>query len=212
MILVFTTESGDFSHNEIINWLHFYNAPYRIMTGEEVLKGGVNLSIENGGIIYDGINLTKEVSCVYYRRWIYPENLSLTRDGVLNKDLIQNLFYESIEIKNFLQYGLKDAVWIPNPESISVNKLAILEEARSCGLLVPKYMVTTQKSDLEMFMKGCNRSVITKAIGNYTDSRTQDNILVKSLYTKSVTEEMVALLPSSFTSTLFQERIKKVLN
>ena len=149
MILILTTESGDFSHTEIINWLKFHNASYKIITGEEVLKGETSISIANNDILCDGVNLTRSVSCVYYRRWIYPQDMVLTKDSVLNRSLVQNLFHESQEIRNFFSYNLKNAIWIPNPHSIKVNKLAVLESAQSCGLLTPKYIVTTKKRTLK---------------------------------------------------------------
>jgi hypothetical protein len=39
MILVLTTESGDFSHIKFIDWLTYYKANYIVITGERILRG-----------------------------------------------------------------------------------------------------------------------------------------------------------------------------
>lgn len=75
MILLLTSESGDLSHIEIVNWLEYFRADYMIITGESFLRGDVNFVYKDDIIICNGRNLTKEVSVVFYRRWLYPSNV-----------------------------------------------------------------------------------------------------------------------------------------
>lgn len=41
MILILNSDTGDFSHIEIINWIEFYNADYLVLTGESLMRGNV---------------------------------------------------------------------------------------------------------------------------------------------------------------------------
>ncbi len=68
MILILTTEAGDFSHIKIIDWLSHLGANYKIISGENILRETSNFTIQNGNVFYDGINLSKSISTVYYRR------------------------------------------------------------------------------------------------------------------------------------------------
>lgn len=45
MILILTTEHGDFSHKRFIDWLEYYNADYEILTGESIYHGKTRLNI-----------------------------------------------------------------------------------------------------------------------------------------------------------------------
>lgn len=39
MILILTTEAGDYSHKNIVDWLKYYGADYLILTGESIYRG-----------------------------------------------------------------------------------------------------------------------------------------------------------------------------
>jgi hypothetical protein len=52
------------------------------------------------------------------------------------------------EIKKFLFNNLQKAVWVPNPKTVIVNKLTVLEQAKQVGINVPDYIVTNNKTDL----------------------------------------------------------------
>lgn len=39
MILILTSEAGDYSHIKIIDWLKYYGANFKIISGENILKG-----------------------------------------------------------------------------------------------------------------------------------------------------------------------------
>lgn len=209
MILLLTTEAGDLSHIEVVNWLIAKKANYMIMTGEELLSGSADLTVCDGQIFYNGKNLTQEVKCVYYRRWLYPKGIVITEDSVLNNGLVSNLFNEAIEVKLLLSSYLRGATWIPKHDAIAVNKLLVLDFAKQCGLLTPDSIVTTEKAASLRFYKKHNRQIITKAIGNYNDVHTEKGEIVRSLYTKVVTSEMIDNLPQRFVPTLFQQRIEK---
>lgn len=73
MILILTTESGDFSHHGIVDYLNYYNANYLIISGEMISNGDCLFSVKSGDVYISEFNISKEVSCVYYRRWYTPK-------------------------------------------------------------------------------------------------------------------------------------------
>lgn len=146
MILILTTEAGDFSHLKIIDWLTYYGADFMIMTGEGVLRGDYPFTIKNGDVIYNNINLSECVSCVFYRRW-YTSSQRERKSGDRKFNIFEHQLNNGAnEIKRYLFKSLKSAVWIPNPEVVSVNKLSVLNIANNY-IDVPDYIVTNKKSE-----------------------------------------------------------------
>lgn len=212
MILLLTTEAGDLSHMEIVNWLEFHRADYMILTGESLLKGEIEFTYKRGELVCNGRNLSKDVNVVYYRRWLYPSGVILSKDRLLNQSLLENLYNETIEINVFLSSHLKKAVWIPPYQSVYVNKLTVLNLAQEVGLSVPSTIVTTSKSELLNFLRRCKYGCITKAIGNYTNIISDHGTWSKPIYTKAINIDFILTKCSSkFTISLFQEKIPKVI-
>lgn len=211
MILLLTTESGDASHIEIVNWLEYINANYMVLTGESLLRGETEFSYINNEIFCNGINLTKEVTVVYYRRWIYPSSLVILEDKVLNEAIVNNLFREMLEIRKMLEFSLCNALWIPKGQSISVNKLRVLELAEKAGLIIPKTIVTNNKKEILKFADGLENGIITKAIGNYEPMHSSSGERLSPIHTKEVD---IAIVKNSstelFVLSLFQEKILKI--
>jgi hypothetical protein len=106
MILILTTESGDYSHLKIVDWLIYKNSDFIILTGESLITGEKKLDIIDGEVFLDDINLTKNVCCVFYRQWFTKSNYINTKDAKLNENLNHNLFREVYEIRNFLHSNL----------------------------------------------------------------------------------------------------------
>ncbi|MFT4073812.1 MAG: hypothetical protein QM654_18045 [Dysgonamonadaceae bacterium] len=210
MILVLTSELGDNSHYSIIDWLNNLHANYKIISGESILRAEVSFTLKNGCIYCDGINLTENVTCVYYRRWMISPNVKISEDRVLNSTLANNLAGEMHEIKKMLFYNLANATWFPDPKSIIVNKLSILEDAKKIGLNVPAYIVTNNKKELLSFYND-NNKIITKAIGNFNVIKTLDENILNPIYTKPVDIKLIKSLPNKFCPSFFQKNIDKIL-
>lgn len=209
MILILNSDTGDFSHIEIINWLEFYNADYLVLTGESLMRGNVKFEYTIDDIFLNGISL-KNISVVLYRRWQYPYQFQISKDKILNEAIVSNLFNESIEIRNLLFEELKDAVWFPSPKRVAINKLLMLKEAKRVGLRVPDTIVTTEKKQLIRFVKSHNNRVITKAIGNYLPVTSSDGTTFNPIFTKIINiDDIRASTASTFSNSLFQEYLPK---
>ncbi|MDO4726059.1 MAG: hypothetical protein Q4A56_02405 [Porphyromonadaceae bacterium] len=209
MILVLTTEAGDFSHLRFVDWLNYYNADYFILTGESIFTGRNKLTLIDNQLFINDINLTKEVNVVFNRRWLTTIELpKISEDKILNNDIKINLSREINELLDFLNINLSNALWIPDLKSTMVNKLAVLETAKNIGIDIPYYLVTNQKYKLLDFLQK-HKQVITKAISNFKKLSTSDNILINPIYTKIVASDLAERLPDTFFMSMFQQYIPK---
>lgn len=167
MILILTTEAGDFSHLRFIDWLKHYNADYEILTGESIYRGDTQIIIKDNSLIVNGRNYTKDVNVVFNRRWLTQSELPrLSDDNILNLGIKNTLSSELLELRNYLSHNLKNAFWIPNNQNVNVNKITLLQEARKIGIKTPSYIITNNKKELIDFYNQ-NEKIITKAIGNF---------------------------------------------
>jgi hypothetical protein len=180
------------------------------MSGESILKGEADFTVIDGSIMYDGINITKETSCVLYRRWFTQSKFNLSEDKVLNSTLSNTMYFEIQEIKHFLFNNLKSAKWYPNPYSINVNKLSVLELAKNF-IDVPDYIVTNCKKDLIKFYQKHNGEVVTKAIGNFSPIYSSNGFIVNPIYTKELSIDVINKLPDKFPMSFIQKKITKIL-
>lgn len=212
MILILTTEAGDQSHIEVIDWLECFKANYIILTGESLLFGSNTIVYKDGCIFCNGVNLTKEVSVVFFRRWITPTRIQLSEDKILNDSILDNLLGELFAFRKILENNLKNAFWIPTGEVIGVNKMSVLKLAKKVGLKTPKTLITNSKEELLNFIAETPQGVITKAIGNYSPIYTSQNEVLNPVYTKEVDKDFIeSTCPKTFVISLFQEKLSKLL-
>lgn len=212
MILVLTTESGDQSHVEVIDWLEHLGANYKILTGESLLYGSNIVVYGNGNIFCDGVNLTKEVRVVFYRRWMTPTSIQLSRDKILNKSILDNLLGELFSFRRALEKNLEHAFWIPSGDVVEVNKISVLELAQKIGFKTPKTLITNSKQELLRFIDETPQGIVTKAIGNFSMIYSSQKEVLNPIYTKEVDKTFLqAKCSETFTISLFQEMIPKLL-
>ncbi len=209
MILILTTEAGDFSHPKFVDWLNYYDADYEILSGESIYRGDTSLTVKNGELIVNGRNFTNDVNVVFNRRWLTKSELpKINEDLFLNHGIKSTISSELLEFRNFLSYCLKKAFWIPDIQNTNVNKITILQEAKKIGLKTPVFIITNDKNELIHFYQE-KKEIITKAIGNFPRNYAEDNFLINPIYTKNVTKEIIDKLPKTFFMSFFQEYISK---
>lgn len=209
MILILTTEHGDFSHKRFIDWLEYYNADYEILTGESIYHGKTRLNITGNKLFINNRNYTDDVNVIFNRRWLTVNELpKIERDYNLNQSIVNTLSAELYELRNFLSCNLKKALWIPNIQNLNVNKITILQKAQEVGLQVPQYIITNKKVDVFEFHDKYH-TIITKAIGNFPRNYSSNNFLINPIFTKIITKELIEKLPDIFFMSIFQEYIPK---
>ncbi len=210
MILILTTEAGDYSHYTFIDWLTHLGADYFILSGEGIYNGRHSVSYNEGDLFVDGINFSKKVNVVLNRRFLTTSRMPelYARDSKLNQGLKRNVVNEIYEFHDFLPY-INNAYWIPNRNATFVNKLNVIKKASKVGLKVPPFIVTNSKDDLLKF-KEKHDKIITKAIGNFQPIWTKEkDYLIRSFLTKEVTNKLLRSLPERFCLSLFQQLILK---
>lgn len=103
MILILTTEAGDFSHPKFIDWLDYYDADYEILTGESIYNGTTKIEIIKNQLFVNNRNYSKDVNVVFNRRWLTSIELpNMTEDKILNKGIKNTLSAELYEFRNYL--------------------------------------------------------------------------------------------------------------
>lgn len=115
MILVLTSQAGDFWHLKFIDWLNYLGASYTIITGESILKGEKIFSVIDNNVYYDKVNLDNPYLLVY--------KTVLHLYNIQNNDCIKAL--EDWHIRNFSLNEWKDKWFIDNEftqENIQINK------------------------------------------------------------------------------------------
>ncbi|MBU3837900.1 MAG: hypothetical protein H9777_06230 [Candidatus Phocaeicola faecigallinarum] len=207
MILILSFYEYEQCTDPVIDWLLYYNVKFIKLTQQDLYdKTKIRFDIKNSRFIYDGIDLVKEVNCVYYRRFEDTMNLNL-RKGYPLSQVSFELKYELNDLIKYIYYILKDKIWFPSPYKVGIDKLTALNIAESCGLKVPNTIVTNNKDDIIDWIK-IHPSAIIKPIrfsGYYVDGEYTYNV-----YTNSISlDEVEQLDCQQFFPSLIQEKIKK---
>ena len=207
MILILSYKAYEQGTDPIIEWLLYYNYPFKKVVIEDLLSTPLSLDSQNGDVFFDGINLSNEVQVIFYRR--FKKNIPIRLEGgdlgSVSKKIIRESNYELDALVDYMFFLLKDKYWIPKCESFSVNKEIVLKKAREVGLLVPRSIVTNSKCKLEKFESEVKKIVYKPidqisyyTIGPYT----------YSCYTTEIKRSIKNSLPEIFFPSLFQELIE----
>ncbi|MDR2836943.1 MAG: grasp-with-spasm system ATP-grasp peptide maturase [Bacteroidales bacterium] len=210
MILIQSTDF-DVSTTDVIRWLCKNNAEFNRFNNDfkiislKCLNNNYVLELENATIID-----AKEIYTYWYRRGDTMINtpLKLTKNKKFDKEQYRWNYLDNKRLLDYLVYFLKNKINSINDyfSSNHLNKLIVLDKADIVGLDVPKYIITTQKKDLELFLKE-HKFVITKAIDNPFTVKLNNYWL--STYTEKITQDIVDNLQDSFHLTFFQQEIIK---
>jgi ATP-GRASP peptide maturase of grasp-with-spasm system len=210
MILIFS-EIKDQSTCNVIDWLYYYKENFIVITERDIFEvieltsaGKFKLKIDNQ--IID----SNDIKSVWYRRG----GLNLQRNvlPVIDEyESIGKLFqyfynYEMFGIENFLCYSLLNCHNINNQLYSRVNKLMVLKNAETFGLLIPPSIVTSKKEVLLKFIEQ-HKNVITKPAVEGFFGRSDDYLF--NVYTEIVTDEMLSQYDKNFCPSFFQKLIPK---
>ena len=205
MILILSHKSYEQGTDPVLEWLLYYKYPFRKIVIEDLLTTHLLIDSQKGEVTLDGVNLTKEVHTVFYRR--FKKNLSVYNGidlGSVTNKINKESNIELNAVIDFLFFLLKDKLWIPQTTAFSINKEIVLFTARKLGLNVPRSIVTTSKSELIEFKRQV-KDVIYKPFelisyyetGHYT----------YSCYTTPLSKAAMNRIPIKFFPSLFQELI-----
>lgn len=194
MILIFSKES-DFSTDHVIDWLAYYKVEYLRINGddENQLQNLVLTELEN-------------VNAIWFRRsYVHSdyEDLPFPLENFIRREYAH--FYKYSYDKIVTKFG--KAFNLNKYADLYNNKLSILKMAERLDIKIPPFIVTTKKDEVKKFL-ATHRMVIIKPISDlFTYSPTSDKVYIP--YTKELTKDILDVLPSRFTVSLFQKNIQK---
>lgn len=207
MILVLSFKEYEQCTDPVIDWLLYYNVPFLKLTQQDLYDTSkVSIDIANKRFLYNGIDLVKEVDCVYFRRFENSLNLNLRNAYPITQVLFE-LKFELNDLIKHLFFLLKDKVWLPYPSHVGIDKLTALLYAQDCGLKVPQSMIINNKQDCIDFLLKHPASIIKpiRFSGYYVMGDTTYNI-----YTNSITVSEIEKLDNNhFFPSLIQEKVNK---
>lgn len=212
-ILILSKET-DLSTVRVMKWILFFGEKkiFRINQEDEILIKKISISGGNTFKIKVGkreLVLSREIKFWFRRGYVNLKSIDTQSYSDFFSSFRLNDFLdkESIVIKKFI-YSVFDALKTPiNSHSLRfMNKIEVLREASKNGLLVPDYMITTQKKDICNFFNIYNakgKKIITKSIADIF-SVNVSNIGTFRTYTQIVNEDTLVNMEDvffSFTST-----------
>ena len=218
MICIFST-AVDISTTDVMRWLHHigyhdvirvnYNDPDEHPIKLDVTTGSFAFTI--GGRTID----LHDIDAVWYRKgkhWLcdqfYP--VTVEEHSRFTTYLNARLASEETRLSEYLHYIIKTSVPVLGSATKgNLNKLLVLDAARSVGLLVPDFHVTNYREGILQVLQQWPDS-ITKALsdGLYLFENIERNTGYFS-YTEAVNKENIDQLPEIISPSLLQGRINK---
>ncbi len=201
MILI-SSEANDFSTNDVIDWLLFYNRPFKRINLEDDYNINFNLKkiiIKVNGSIID-VNLIKSY---WYRRG----KISIKKRAINNIDLLREYSVEEEETLNQYLNKVIGNKKLNTHDTIFLNKLIVSDLASEVNMLVPKSYLLDNKQDVEKIL--IKHPIITKGIlqSNSFQNRKNNDLYIS--YTNRITKKDLNKIPNTFFPSLFQQEIIK---
>ncbi len=206
MILILSTPR-DYDTQCVIEWLRCYKIPFFRLNDDDVMKGitKVNYNLAKSNLYFEKENRvisTSEIKVVWFRKFGFLRDYE-EKIGQHN-DLIKYIYSEFHHLRFTIFDVLSKKKWLYYKPSFT-SKIDILNQAKDCGIKVPKTIITSSLTELKDFYNSCNNSIITKSIGE------AKKIEWKGKYFPFHTHmiEDISELNDSFSPSLFQEYIEK---
>ena len=199
------SNENDFSAEEVIDWLLYYNADFcRINESDIITNNLLEIAlIETDDIkILSKFNHTFDFSKIDFfwnRKWGSDIVINETDYADCEQKTITNLNNEIVSIRDFILESLNDSKKIFGycPKN-SLNKLYQLSIAKKFGLRIPQTIITNSKKSIKF------KAFITKPINSCISFYRQ-----KKVFTTYTSEIKKQVLKSSFFASLVQEKIEK---
>jgi ATP-GRASP peptide maturase of grasp-with-spasm system len=207
MIGIISTKNGDWSTDEVIDWIDYLNGKFVRINLE-------NFTIEDFGILLDTQCdvkyknlLLNTITKFWYRRGVFDFFNYFLETQFLSKDAILHLHSEYRKTTEvFMQLLVADKVCINRYGNVHPNKFLVLKSANDIGLKVPASIITNTKNSLKDFYYNHQR-LIVKSISDGT------NFIIEhqkyALFTSLLNESDIQELPNIFMPSLVQEYIEK---
>lgn len=206
MVLILSFKGFEQGTDPIIDWLLHFDVKFIKLTIDDFIssRSRLRFDMDQAKVYYEDIDLVQEVNVICYRRLFQKVEEIADSDfffAQLNGELAQEAKY----LAEYFFFLLRDKTWFPKPNVLQVNKLEVLNIAKSNGLSVPASIVVNTKKALEKFLEKCPNGAIFKPI-NHSSYFIRDEE-THFMYVKGITKNDLNELPDNFGLTLFQERV-----
>lgn len=214
MILI-VSQKSDFATTQVINWLIFYKKKFIRLNGDENYRileiTEDKVLVEKGGSIR---NLMECDSYWYRRNGIFCTHLGGSLQALSSNKNIPKCFVPPIQaefetVRNYVYKKLEKRVQkkkaIGSFFTRSVNKLEVIELAKSVGLKVPSSVIVSIKKNLLQIHEG--KQMITKAMAESIYEGEKKYFYTS--YTSRIATENLQDIPDIFMTSLIQEEIQK---
>lgn len=217
MVLIVTQDS-DGSSKQVLQWVqHLGQEWYQISASDTIdiieyrmESGRYDFSFSHNGNV---LRLSQFTAIWFRRGWftMMYKPLDILSGTLTKREVraIENHVKE--ELKTFQEYLYqslsRQAYIFGNVNQYNVNKLDVLLHAHEVGLYIPEYCITTLKPALINFQKKHKGKVLSKAIRENIDYKTETSMVFHT--NKVFSHEDIQCLPEHFQPTLFQVYCEK---
>lgn len=208
MILVLSYEDFEQCTDPVLDWLLYYNAKFLKITYKDIYysDNDIQFDINNKKLVYNGVDLTEEVSTVYYRRFATNVKIPELRNGFPTDQARYEVTNEMEHLIKYFYFLLEDKIWFPYPKYVDIDKLTSLTMAKEAGLSIPRSTVSNNKRCLSKFVEEVPAS-ITKPI-KFSGYYIADDGYTYTVLTNIITQKSLSEIKAHhFFPTLVQERI-----
>lgn len=210
MVLILSYDGYEQGTEGVIDWLLHYGHPFLRVSANGLLRPGSDwkISIHDGGISYQGVDLRRQVGAVFYRRFTADIAYHETGDPATSRQLQAELRGEAERLTTFVVDGLADKFWLPGvaASNRAANKLSTLSLAGTCGLAIPRTYVCRNRAEVANLLNDeSHQGFITKPIeycGYYSRGE-----FAYTTFTSRIAAHNLAELPEKFHPSLLQESI-----
>lgn len=213
MILVIT-DSFDVSTNQVIDWLNFFESPFKRLNNQSFIWGKYSFryDLKREKLYIDNIEV-QEFTAIWYRRWISFNKFNYGLENFVNFPVSQfsnikyNLVKEHLTLSRLLFSKInRDSFFLPKVSSLRINKLDVLKIAESLNINIPSTIITNNKNDLIKFHKK-HKEIISKPISEIINYQSKEELFI--MRTGLIDESTISNLDNCFSLSLFQEYIEK---
>ena len=209
MVLIQTSDY-DISTMDTIKWLVFFDEKFIRLNDTTLIKKLTYLDdkfiIE---LSNDFVIDTSILKGYWYRRGEYEYQWQNKKANITSFDQYyeEYISQEYRSLGDFFTFFLKNKINCVGDSKTCqfVNKNNILITAKDLGILTPKFIITSSKTELIKFIK--DKFVITKPI--HSSFLFENQGYSFPTYTELISEKHIKLAPETFKPTLFQEYIEK---
>lgn len=211
MILLISQAQFESTTDQIIDWLDYFNIPFKRLNGIDFYKNVKIEFLNNGCSIRIKDTDLDDIKVVWIRRWLSksdkdqifikpnPEDA-----GLIGHQLNAFVQGELGALRSFFFDSIPKEKLFGRTETREINKLTVLKKASELGITIPDTYVMTRRDAFEELVK--TKKLITKAISNAPTVETSNSYFCG--YTSTI-DKLPDEIINSFSPSLFQAQIEK---